>query len=81
MPYLPNAIPTELQDKRVLVKAGKFTHHGVVLGEDRVFKDVIYVGVTSTTAPLRAEFAERARKNKYLSIYHARSKDLTVIGD
>lgn len=81
MPYLPNAVDTPLQGKRVLVKAGKFTHHGVVLGEDGVFKDVIFVGVTSTTAPLSEAFAERTKRNKYISIYHARSKDLTVIGD
>lgn len=66
----------DLQDKKVIVLSkGKELHRGVVLGEDRVFEDTIFVGLTSTTIPGVA----KPTGQKYISIFRASRKQLKVI--
>lgn len=68
-------VKTALQDKRVTVKVGKYTHTGVVLGEDKIFKDTILVGVTSTTIP----GVTLKNGQRYISVYRAKPSQLKVI--
>lgn len=66
---------SDLQDKAVKVKlGGKHFHRGIVVGEDRVFKDTIVVGVIESTL-----MPGKKPANKYLSFFRAKRKQLAII--
>ncbi len=70
---------SDLQGKTVRVELRKMKGHhhiGVVLGEDKIFKDTIIVGLTYTTV---GNQPEPRPGRKYISFFHASRKQLTVI--
>lgn len=65
----------DLQDKKVHVKMSRGEHQiGIVLGEDRVFKDTIIVGVTENSFGTK-----KPAGAKYISLFRARRKQLTIL--
>lgn len=64
----------KLQDKKVhVMKNRKILHTGIVLGEDKVFKNTILVGLTETSLNITKKPGQQ-----FISIYRAKQSELKL---